>query len=481
MSSDMYMGSSNSTPAKSTSSTTATQRTPIKYSVAIGNWTTYVKSHSNTTGNDYVKNFIVGSSGGGKIDPAFGCAKSFDSTYKCGNSQSSKSINISAEARGKNAKFNCTNENKKCNSYRLTVRDDGNLIFSSTSDGVIWESNTRGETGVPLDKYKAEKGKFKRNYMISGESLSEGEFIGSPSGNCYLLMTNNGLELSYDTYDCEISGNIGFSNSETANALYSIKKTDISKRGSSAFMTYGGDLHRSKKSLSKDLFFNLGNFDSVGNDIDVYSGLEKCKSECASNKKCGGFFIQNDGRCYLKNYSMFPNGLRTVSDNGQLYILSGRIGNNADEIEGFTSKNVPTNKGEEVTVNQWVNQKKVSSKIPMSEMDDAIRKTLDEIAQEQVNVDSSEKQLFEQIQKLRNTDIKLSTKLRETIASLETNLKNYAPTREKTQLIRNDMNNISGMMSDSELKMASENTRYLLWSIICLIVITFGIQTTRMQ
>ena len=87
--------------------------------------------------------------------------------------------------------------------------------------------------------------------------------------------------------------------------------------------------------------------------------------------------------------------------------------------------------------------------------------------------------LNEQNNELRKTENKLSSQLLETDTSMETNLKNYEPTREKTQLIRKDMNNISAMTSDSELKMASENTTYLVWSIISLMVITFGIHTIR--
>ena len=67
-----------------------------------------------------------------------------------------------------------------------------------------------------------------RNYLKSGEFLSIGEFIGSPSGNCYLMMTKSGLILYYEVSGCTMTSNdVGYGNTDNDQALYSIPKVNI--------------------------------------------------------------------------------------------------------------------------------------------------------------------------------------------------------------------------------------------------------------
>ena len=81
-----------------------------RYSVSIGNWSKYVKNHINNNINSNIR-FIIGKHGGGTIDPAIGCNKDFDATYKCGYGLT-KSVSVNANAHGKFALFTCLNENK---------------------------------------------------------------------------------------------------------------------------------------------------------------------------------------------------------------------------------------------------------------------------------------------------------------------------------------------------------------------------------
>ena len=188
----------------------------------VGNWTSYVQ--------DFVKdkdiaNFIVGNNPN-FVDPAYGCEKEFTASYQCGDLPQIKTIDIPGEAFSKSAVFDCTKENKSCSGFRLTLGDDGNLVLKNIAGSQIWTSNTN-KTGLALDEFKATNGKFGRNYLLSGETLNLGEFVGSPSGNCYLIMApgtdgGNGLQLNYSVSSCTAQN---FGNDEDTNGLFSLAKT----------------------------------------------------------------------------------------------------------------------------------------------------------------------------------------------------------------------------------------------------------------
>ena len=151
----------------------------MAYNVPLGNWTKYIKDQVH---GEVTKNYVVAHEGAS--DPAYGCYKNFTTTYQCGNGPT-KTLNIlgdKIEAGGQSLLFDCSEENKECY-VKLTLNDDGNLVLTDHLNTIIWQSNTKS-TGLALDKYKAANGKYGRNYLLAGETLKSGEFIGSPSGNC---------------------------------------------------------------------------------------------------------------------------------------------------------------------------------------------------------------------------------------------------------------------------------------------------------
>lgn len=185
--------------------------------VTVGNWSNYIQDF--VKGKDSANYIIDGP------DPAYGCPKDFKATYRCGNIENNKTINIPGEAGGKTALFDCTSENKKCKGFRLTLGDDGNLSLTDSENKQIWSSNTN-KTGLALDEFSAKRSKYGRNYLLAGEMLNLGEFMGSPSGNCYLIMDKtpegNGLQLKYSVLNCDDSQ---YGNDDTANGLFSLTKS----------------------------------------------------------------------------------------------------------------------------------------------------------------------------------------------------------------------------------------------------------------
>ena len=183
--------------------------------VAQGNWTSYVQDFVK---NNAVANYVISGN-----DPAVGCLKDFTATYQCGSLPTMKTIFVPGEAGGKTATFDCSAENQACSGFKLTLGDDGNLVLTNMASTQIWASNTM-KTGLALDEFKATNGKYGRNYLMAGETLGLGEFMGSPSGNCYLIMApgpdgGNGLQLNYSVANCNEQN---FGNDENTNGLFSL-------------------------------------------------------------------------------------------------------------------------------------------------------------------------------------------------------------------------------------------------------------------
>ena len=183
-------------------------------SLIPGNWTSIIQNIVNgkITTDYQILN---------QDNPVPGCAKDFTATYYCGNSTVAKNINIQ-NALGNTATFDCSAENKMCGGFKLTLGDDGNLILTDYNNVRIWSSNTF-KVGVSIDQYKAINGKYKRNFLLAGEMLSIGEFVGSPSGNCYLMMdtssNGNGLKVKYSSSNCDDNQ---FGLDENTNGLFSM-------------------------------------------------------------------------------------------------------------------------------------------------------------------------------------------------------------------------------------------------------------------
>jgi hypothetical protein len=236
---------------------------------AVGNWTTEIQDA--VKGKSQVK-YIIGTGG---TDPSVGCAKDFTATYRCGTLPEVKTISIkgtsgagtgtgtagtsgagtsgagtagTGTAAAQSAIFDCSRENNNCKGFRLTLGDDGNLVLTDKDKAQIWSSNT-SKTGLLMEQFNAKNSKYGRNYLLPGEVLNLGEFMGSPSGNCYLIMNKsadgNGFQLNYSVSNCD-GKNIG--NDDNTNGLFSIAQT--------AYNALMGDKQKIKPnmaSLNKEL------------------------------------------------------------------------------------------------------------------------------------------------------------------------------------------------------------------------------------
>lgn len=158
----------------------------------LGNYTTIIKNL--ITGMPLV-NYIVAktSTGAWEADPAVGCAKDFTANYTCGiGTDSAKTISIDGESGGKTATFDCSQESTTCAGYKLTIDDTGKIAITDVDNKQIWSTTSINDSrALPTTSFNAASGKYGRNYLNAGEFLNVNEFIGSPSGNYYLMMVGD--------------------------------------------------------------------------------------------------------------------------------------------------------------------------------------------------------------------------------------------------------------------------------------------------
>jgi len=449
----------------------------MTHNIPIGNWTPYVQS--DISGKESAS-FIVGKSGGGTTDPAYGCKKMFTSTYQCGNGPS-KVVNLSAEAWAKPALFDCTAENKMCSGFKLTLGDDGNMTVTDGNGKTLWSSNTN-KTGLALPQFSAAKSKFGRNYLLSGEVLNIGDFIGSPSGNCYLMMTATGFQLLYNMTSCDEK--TGQSNDENAFATFDVSKVSTTNIGKVGYVSNNGKIHEYPDSMvSQGTDYTLiGNYDSAGNNIKqlTKTTLDQCKQSCNDLDECYGFVYQKanvgvqpvaEETCWLKNAEMFPKGLRQPNDDYELYTRSKVVKNN----------NSCTKTTEPSTAAQW-ELLPMGEKMAMSTLCSLGAITEQEqkdLAAKHTTLSSIADLLGNKLKGLTQEKHKLDSSIKTNVTKLQTDIDTYSDIKTKTGQHVANADNIDGMLTDTDLNMISQNYKHILWTILAILFIMGGIKMAR--
>lgn len=180
----------------------------MTYYVPNGNWTSSVKNTIGSSSPDGISLYPINYDTGNP-DPANGCSpKTFYATYKCGKETTKRNISAIQNAVGKTARFNCSTLFERCSRTTLHLGDDGILTLKDKDNKIIWDSTQSpmnasrlsSDTALALDDYKpiSTNGTpnpdpnmpYKRSFLNSGEFLTIGQYMSSPSGKCRLEMVD---------------------------------------------------------------------------------------------------------------------------------------------------------------------------------------------------------------------------------------------------------------------------------------------------
>jgi len=271
---------------------------------------------------------------------------------------------------------------------------------------------------------------------------------------------------------------VGFSKSHDMAAVYSIPKISNASLRKVGYVTDDAQLREYPESMTEpnSTFYNMGYYTSGGNNIKSLKNttLEECKSKCSSDysDKCAGFAHRDkDQECHLKNDKMFPIGPRSQSNEWQTYVRGKSVTNGStcptDVVESTAQQWEAYPEAGKMTTNALC-QVAFMTKNEKKQFETA-HKDLQDIAGE----------IQEVLAKLTETDEKLVESLGYNIKKLKRDIDQYTDIKKKRTERKGQLQNSTAMESSSDLNMVSQNSKYLLWSILAILLVTTSIRTRR--
>ena len=306
-------------------------------------------------------------------DPAVGCNKNFIGSYKCGKNQP-KTISAQ-QATGTIITFDCSAEHNKCMNFRLELTTsgelrftdrDGNAISTGTNAPTAFNANNSAKKtneSVNPDQLPGDIAKLnsmvlngtmpaslnlKRahvKYRYPTPSMSQGEYLCSETGNCFLVLTSSGalevraLKIKSSKQTAEGDNKNKFIGTEPAAqscALYELEGLNVDNLGKVANISIDG-----KRRMYSNAQLGLGrkyveiqgtdstgrvlSYDNPGNELESIpndtGAIDYCFEQCSNRPDCGGFVVSSTkpGICQLKTADMFPVGDRVQSNSAHLY------------------------------------------------------------------------------------------------------------------------------------------------------------------
>ena len=448
------------------------------YNIQLGNSTEYIKTalkNSNGISFDYIigkKDF--------NNDPAVGCPKNFSTNYKCGNGPD-KQIFIDGEANARFANFNCVEENKNCQ-FLLNVQDDGNLVIYSYGNETkpVWNSNTFNKIGVPNPYKNMSKGKYGRNFLLPGETLEDGEFIGSQNGKCFLTMIKGrGLILMYSKSNCEnidgkFYGTNSLPNSVTA-ASYVISESDVSNLYETGYVDSNSILrpYDSKLLKKSNNYTEIGNFRLDGTSMKTIStnDVNKCKIECSSDPNCDGFTFGNNMCDLRSSQSMYPSVNRYSDTNSLLYKRLDNVINN-----GSCSKTVVP-----VSVNQYSGyiQGKEMTQNAICGLGIYNKEYYTKLRNDLRSLQKIVNKINYRLTKLSTTDKKILAEQGLTENKIKRDIVSINNMQNKITGFKPQYETTKGMVINTEDEMISSSYYNMLWSILAIMIVIGGIKMAK--
>ena len=399
-----------------------------------------------------------------------------------------------------NAIYNALTPTSK---YFLILQNDGNMcIYRGTgpddNQGTIWSTMTTGKQKSSNPKMMASNGKYGKNWIYSGSTLSPGDFIGSEDGKLALIMQPDGNLVLY-TYEMNtnclrINNSEKMGGGESANAIYNIGQVAIPKNmGLLGYIDSDSVLREYPDTMvgftnDYQIHQNTG---SAENDITslVTSDQNGCQTACNNNTQCAAYVYQGSSQtCWLKNSSKLK---KQVNNNLVLGVRqpglkgSSSCSNKISNIDSVKYNNYI--KGSDMTTDTQCNVSLVSQS-------DQI--LFDNIKSQLITIG---KDISSKMENLYNQDNRIFEKLNTNAEQFKKDLENYKLTnlkinKEFTSLKKlqsnniegmqnlksyRNMNDLNGMLSDSDLRVLQENYSYIMWSILAVGILTITINTMK--
>ena len=426
-------------------------------------------------------------------DPAVGCPKSWDTAYQCGNAWKSGHYDM---GEGRSYLYNCSKEINDCD-FILQLLDDGTLyIQKSVSSNRTIIANNNNTDGISNPEWEASKGKFGRNYLQSGEVLFPNEWIGSNNGKYKLIMQNDGNLVLYTYKKNETCQKLGktenMAGGSWMNAVYKILEKGFANNvGKVGYITNNDELKPYPSSMltfSGNNFLHIPDTNIQGYDITkpiIVKDIEEARKKCLDNKSCAGFVYNNDTKmCWLKNADILEKGKRSVSKGYDTYFRRPNI--NAPEsinpiiinVDSIQYQKYPGSGDMNFNYKEQGQGQIKESMSTLRENMDTMNKNytpslsfLKSIDQQQIDQLGSRMNILgseinNRTREIQNENVKANKKVIKNSATIKKNSHEWSEVNEKIKRV--DLNNMTNILNDSDIRMMQQSERYMILSLVTL-------------
>ena len=365
--------------------------------------------------------------------------------------------------------------------YYLILQDDANMCIylgsgPSDNQGLVWQSGTNGKQQQPNPNFTYDKGKYGKNWISNGTTLSPGDFIGSTNGSIYLIMQTDGnlvLYTSTTSSKCSNSGGFGIAGAQNTNALYKFNQVGIPANMTKlAYIDQDSKLHTypSTNATYANTYVTMSGTDSAGYDIPgaAYGNttVDKCQTTCNNITQCAGFAFSNNV-CYPKNSTMYPNGSIQAKPSVNVYIR-----NKMPQKPPIGVKNT-TNSVDTILYQNYINGGEMGDSYGLKNATSVQRQQLDQL-KTKMNL------LSNQINNLTNNFDNGSQALEQQSQTNIQGITNYVKDIKNTNnQIKNFNTTVDNILQDSDIVVLQQNYDYLFWSIIAITTVIISMNIVK--
>ena len=282
--------------------------------------------------------------------------------------------------------------------------------------------------------------------------------------------------------DCQINtdgkmAGVPSGSSTGAYAVYSFKGANVKNMGKLANIGGNKKLREYPDSMTKylDTYTYAGNYDSIGNDIKLekVTSLPECEKLCNKQEGCAGFMLGSDQNCYMKNKNMYPIGQRQLqASNYELYTRN----------KGIAQNNVSCSKEVENVNSGYYGDMTTEEKMTLNTLcglgviTEEQREDLDTAQQ---NLQNTVSQIEDKVKDLTKEEQNLNTAMKKEVKQMDTDVDEYKTLYDKIDKLGNKKITVDGAAGDTNLDMVSNNTKYVMWSILAIVAVMGSMKYMR--
>jgi hypothetical protein len=370
--------------------------------------------------------------------------------------------------------------------FFAALLDDGNFCIYKGKDpsdnrGGIWCSVTNGKQKNTNPDWVASKGKYGRNYLKSGEGLVAGEWIGSNNGSIKLIMQTDGnvvLYASETSVGCSKDLNNTTYGNYGMNAVYKMNETgNINSLGKVAYVDSTNELHEYPNSFIgvSNEYQLYPNTDLPGNDItSISTNQSGCQTECNNNLECAAYVYQSPtNTCWLKNGA----GVNKQKQTNNTTMLGVRKPTLKTKCNNNKIVDIDTIQYDKYKTGKNMDDQCIPSIISQADKDNynAIKTKLALLGQE----------IITKMDALYSQNNKIYEQMNMNVTQFKQKMELYKNTNKiikdnTIEGMRNlDMQDIDGMLLDTDLLVVQSNYNYAFWSILAIVIVIITINTMK--